>query len=91
MLLCSLYNAGSIFMKNCNVILALLFGYFVAGVSNYNGLPYVDTTKIEEAPVVDFLWTQWFGIGLYGPAVIPVSKAFVSCICSCYQLIFLFE
>ena len=26
---------GSVFMKNCNVIIALLFGYFVAGVSNY--------------------------------------------------------
>lgn len=56
---------------------ALLFGYFVAGVSNYNGLPYVDTTKIEEAPVVDFLWTQWFGIGLYGPAVIPLLIAYI--------------
>lgn len=63
---------GSTFMKNCNVILALLFGYFVAGVSNYEGLPYVDTSKIEAAPVVDFLWTQWFGIGIYGPAIIPM-------------------
>jgi len=63
---------GSTFMKNCNVILALLFGYFVAGVSNYEGLPYVDTSKIEDAPAVNFLWTQWFGIGIYGPAIIPM-------------------
>ncbi|KAL7537759.1 hypothetical protein ACHAWF_005889 [Thalassiosira exigua] len=68
---------GSIFMKNCNVILALLFGYFVAGVSSYNGDPYVDTSKIENAPVVDFLWTQWFGIGLYGPAVVPLLIAYI--------------
>jgi len=68
---------GSTFMKNCNVILALLFGYFVAGVSNYEGLPYVDTSKIESAPVVDFLWTQWFGIGFYGPAVIPLLIAYI--------------
>jgi len=63
---------GSTFMKNCNVILALCFGYFIAGVSNYDGSPYVDTSKIQAAPVVDFLWTQWFGIGLYGPAIIPM-------------------
>jgi len=68
---------GSTFMKNCNVILALLFGYFVAGVSNYEGLPYVDTSKIEAAPVVDFLWTQWFGIGIYGPAIIPMLIAYI--------------
>jgi xanthine/uracil permease len=38
---------GSVFMKNCNVILALLFGYFVAGVSSYEGASYVDSSKIE--------------------------------------------
>ena len=29
--------------------------------SNYGGLAYVDNQKIADAPVVDFLWTQWFG------------------------------
>lgn len=68
---------GSTFMKNCNVILALLFGYMIAGLTNYNGLPYVDTTKIDEAPVVDFLFTQWFGIGFYAPAVVPLLIAYI--------------
>lgn len=68
---------GSTFMKNCNVILALLFGYMVAGLTNYNGLPYVDTSKIEDAPAVDFLFTHWFGIGFYGPAVVPLLIAYI--------------
>lgn len=68
---------GSTFMKNCNVILALLFGYMVAGVTNYGGLPYVDTQKISHAPAIDFLWTMWFGIGIYGPAIVPMLIAYI--------------
>lgn len=68
---------GSTFMKNCNVLLALLFGYLVAGLSNYEGLPYVDSSKINDAPWVDFLWTQWFGIGIYLPAVFPMLLAYI--------------
>eukprot|EP00956_Cyclotella_meneghiniana_P000507 scaffold557_cov75-Cyclotella_meneghiniana.AAC.9 len=68
---------GSTFMKNCNVLLALLFGYLIAGLSNYEGLPYVDSSKISDAPWVDFLWTQWFGIGIYGPAVFPMLLAYI--------------
>lgn len=64
-------------MKNSNVILALLFGYMVAGLSNYEGMPYVDSSKIESAPAIDFLWTHWFGLGLYGPAVIPLLIAYI--------------
>ena len=45
------------------VILALLFGYMIAGLSSYgpDDLAYVDKTKIEDAPAIDFLWTTWFG------------------------------
>ena len=68
--------SGSTFMKNCNVILALLFGYMIAGIANYDGLPYVDSSKIKQAPVIDFLWTTWFGIGFYAPAVIPMLIAY---------------
>jgi len=64
-------------MKNSNVILALLFGYMVAGLSNYEGMPYVDSSKIESAPAIDFLWTHWFGLGFYGPAVIPLLIAYI--------------
>lgn len=68
---------GSTFMKNCNVVLALLFGYLIAGVTNYEDQPYVDASKISAAPGIDFLWTEWFGIGFYGPAVIPLLIAYV--------------
>jgi len=72
------FHSGSVFMKNCNVILALLFGYFIAGVSSYGpeDLDYVDAAKIQDAPGIDFLWTKWFGIGFYGPAVVPLLIAY---------------
>ena len=28
---------GSVFIKNCNVLIALLFGFMVAGLSDYRG------------------------------------------------------
>jgi len=63
---------GSIFMKNCNVIIALLFGYMVAAVSNYQGLRYVLPDNIENADPVTFLWVETFPLGFYAPAIIPL-------------------
>lgn len=68
---------GSTFMKNCNVVLALLFGYFVAGVSNHDGDSYVNTDVIAQADPITFLWTETFPIGFYGPAVIPLLIAYL--------------
>jgi len=72
---------GSIFMKNCNVVLALLFGYFVAIVSRYddgeNSLKYVVTDNIKNADPITFLWTETFPIGFYAPAVIPLIIAYL--------------
>ncbi|KAL7552193.1 hypothetical protein ACHAWF_016716, partial [Thalassiosira exigua] len=68
---------GSTFMKNCNMILALLLGFMVAGLSDHEGNSYVDSSKITDAPAVDFLWTEWFGIGFYRPAVIPMLIAYI--------------
>ena len=72
---------GSPFMKNCNVIIALLFGYFVAGVSEKcvgsDCNKYVTDTKIEAADSITFLWTTTFKIGFYGPAVFPMIIAFI--------------
>lgn len=75
---------GSPVMKNCNVIIALLFGYFVAGVSRYgpNDLQYVipsgtEGSKIDAADWITFLWTKTFSIGVYGPAILPCLVAFV--------------
>ena len=68
---------GSIFMKNCNVILALLFGYFVAGVSRYDGARYVLSDNIVNADAITFLWTTTFPLGFYAPAVIPLLIAYL--------------
>lgn len=69
---------GSVFMKNCNVILALLFGYFVAGVSRGpNGEKFVDQDNIELADPITFLWVQTFPLGFYAPAVIPLLIAYL--------------
>lgn len=63
---------GSIFMKNCNVIIALLFGYMVAALSDYQGLNYVLPDNIQNAKPITFLWVEVFDLGFYGPAVIPL-------------------
>lgn len=68
---------GSVFMKNCNVIIALLFGYFVAGVARYQGLHYVLPDNIQSANAITFLWVETFPLGLYGPAVIPLLIGFL--------------
>jgi len=67
---------GSIFMKNCNVIIALLFGYLVAGLTNYEGESYISAAKVENAPWITFLFVKVFPIGFYGPALIPLFIAF---------------
>ena len=72
---------GSPMMKNCNVIIALLFGYFVAGVSEKCVgsvcKKFVVDTKIEAAEDITFLWAKTFKLGFYGPAVFPLLIAFV--------------
>jgi hypothetical protein len=50
-------------MRNASVILALLFGYMIAAVTNYQGKKYVITNKIEQAPGITFLWTTTFPLG----------------------------
>lgn len=68
---------GSVFMKNCNVVIALLFGYMIAGLSEYNGAPYVNTDNIKNAETFNFLWTETFPLGFYGPAVFPMLIAYL--------------
>jgi len=68
---------GSVFMKNCNVILALFFGYMVAGLADLDGADYVNTSSIASAPPITFLWVETFPIGFYGPAVIPMLVAYI--------------
>lgn len=68
---------GSVFMKNCNVVLALLFGYLVAGVSDYEGSSYVTPANIQNAKAITFLWVESFPIGFYAPALIPLLIGFL--------------
>jgi len=68
---------GSIFMKNCNVIIALLIGYLIAGVSNHDGADFVTGTSIESSKSITFLWVETFKIGFYAPAVIPMLIAYL--------------
>lgn len=68
---------GSTFMKNCNVIIALLFGYLIAGVTDWKGEPYVDNDAIADAEPITFLWVKTVNLGFYGPAVFPLLIAYL--------------
>ena len=68
---------GSTFMKNCNVVLALMFGYFIAMGSTSGGNSFVDLDAIASAPPLTFLWVYTFPIGFYPPAVIPLLIAYL--------------
>ncbi|KAG2500997.1 hypothetical protein HYH03_000819 [Edaphochlamys debaryana] len=68
---------GSPFMRNASVIIALLFGYFIAAVTNYDGNKYVTTGLIDSAPGITFLWTTTFPLGFYPPAIIPLCIVFI--------------
>ena len=57
--------------------MALLFGYFVAGVSSDGEDQYVDTSKIQDAEPITFLWIYTFPLGFYGPALIPLIIAYL--------------
>lgn len=54
---------GSVFMKNCNVFIALMFGYMVAALSSHEGNAYVLADKIQEAEAITFLWVETFPLG----------------------------
>ncbi|KAI9303743.1 permease family-domain-containing protein [Cunninghamella echinulata] len=59
-------NFGSAFMKNAQIVLGLIVGTIIAAATGY-----VDSTSIDNAPPVTFVWTRTFPISVYGPAIIP--------------------
>eukprot|EP00977_Amphora_coffeiformis_P000775 scaffold162_cov176-Amphora_coffeaeformis.AAC.35 len=63
--------------RNCNVIIALLFGYLIAGLCDKDGANYVIGSKIEEAKAITFFWVERFPLGFYGPAVFPLLIAYL--------------
>ena len=68
---------GSVFMKNCNVIIALCIGYIIAAATNYNGLNYVNSEVIANAPAVTFVWVETFPLSFYGPAIVPLLVSYL--------------
>jgi NCS2 family nucleobase:cation symporter-2 len=59
-------NFGSAFMKSSQIVIGLIVGLIVAAACGY-----VDSSSIDTAPPITFIWTKTFPITVYGPAVIP--------------------
>jgi xanthine/uracil permease len=63
---------GSPFMRNASIIMGLVVGMIVAGATGY-----VDSSSIDRAPAITFLWVKRFKLGVYGPAVLPSLAVYV--------------
>lgn len=63
---------GSPFMRNASIIIGLVVGMIVAGATGY-----VDSSSINRAPAITFLWVKRFKLGVYGPAVLPSLAVYV--------------
>jgi xanthine/uracil permease len=63
---------GSPFMRNASIIIGLIVGMIVAGATGY-----VDSSSIDRAPAITFLWVKRFKLGVYGPAVLPSLAVYV--------------
>lgn len=68
---------GSPFMRNVEVIIALLVGYMIAGIATYDGKKFVTGSKISAAPAITFLWVKTFPLAIYGPLVLPLLIVFI--------------
>lgn len=60
-------------MKNISIIIGLLIGCIVAGATGY-----MDSSTIDSAPAITFLWVHRFKIGVYPPAILPMLAVYVS-------------
>jgi len=74
---------GSPFLKNCNVVMGLIFGVMLAA-SDYKGTlsaskgnPYMSEEQMKEAEGGNFLWTDTFPLGVYAPAIFPIFVCFI--------------
>lgn len=68
---------GSPFLRNCNVIIALVVGYIVAVCTKVDGNNYVTSEQFDNAKVATFFWVETFPLGFYWPAIIPLLIAFL--------------
>ena len=64
-------------MRNTAVIISLLLGYLVAATVKRDGLSYLDTSTVSEAPTFTFLWVKTFPLGFHAPSVLPFLVAFI--------------
>jgi NCS2 family nucleobase:cation symporter-2 len=63
---------GSPIMKSCAVVLGLLVGCIIAGVTGY-----FDKSTIDAAPAVSFIWVKTFPLSVYGPIVLPLLAVYI--------------
>ncbi|CAE7146459.1 unnamed protein product [Rhizoctonia solani] len=71
---------GSPFLKNASIIMGLLVGCIVAGAAGY-----MDSSAIDRAPAITFLWVKTFKIRVYPPAILPMLAVYRLC---CIRLFF---
>ncbi|KAB5587894.1 Xanthine/uracil permease [Ceratobasidium theobromae] len=64
---------GSPFLKNASIIVGLLVGCIVAGA-----VGYMDSSSIDRAPAITFLWVKTFKIRVHPPAILPMLAVYVS-------------
>lgn len=64
---------GSPFLKNISIIIGLLVGCIIAGAAGY-----MDSSTIESAPAITFLWVHTFKINVYPPAILPMLAVYIS-------------
>ncbi|KAJ7681359.1 permease family-domain-containing protein [Mycena rosella] len=55
---------------NISIIVGLAVGCIVSGAA-----VYIDGSSIKTAPAITFLWVHTFKIGVYPPAILPMSLA----------------
>ncbi|KAG0248549.1 hypothetical protein BG011_010164 [Mortierella polycephala] len=66
---------GSPFMRNAQVVIGLVTGLIVAAATGYT-----DTSTLDNAPTVTFLWVtnfSTFPLSIYAPAIIPLLVTYV--------------
>ncbi|KAK9762969.1 hypothetical protein K7432_010768 [Basidiobolus ranarum] len=69
---------GSIFLKNISVVIGLAVGCILGGVTGM-----FDSSSIQSAPTITFLWTKSFKLSVYGPGIIPLLFVYIDFLIEC--------